>query len=247
MTSFLRLAYQRSKTLFEACLPSHCLLCDLPSQQSLICQCCHHAILTERPCCLHCGSALVISQPFCGECIKHRFAFQQLHAIASYQSPYPALIKQLKYNNQLLFADLLGLLLATSVKQRYKPQQLQQIDGLIPVPLHINKLRTRGFNQANLITNALIKNLPLQIVKEQVIRNKITTPQEGLSRQQRALNLEGAFSLTPQDQHSLQGKYVVIIDDVVTTGATINSLCHCLLKAKVKRIDVWCICRTELQ
>ena len=227
-------------------MPSTCLLCHLTSQQSLICSYCHDAILTERPCCLHCGCGLTNSQAFCGECLQHHFYFQQLHAIASYHPPFPEMIKQLKYSNQLLYADLLALLLADSIKQRYSQQQLQEIDYLIPVPLHIKKHRHRGFNQAQLISQALAKHIPLKVNQHAIIRNKYTEAQEGLSRAQRATNLKRAFSLSEEAIRSLQGKYIVLIDDVVTTGATINSLCQCLLDANVKRVDVWCICRTEL-
>lgn len=247
MRYFLGHIYQQSQRLLEACLPSHCLLCDLPSKQSLICTFCYNAILAERPCCLHCGSGLTQSQNFCGECLKHPFYFQQLHAIANYESPFPELIKQLKYNNQLLYADLLGLLLASSIKQRYTEQQLQEIDFLLPVPLHIKKHRKRGFNQAQLISDALIKHLPLPTIADSpLIRNKFTHAQEDLNRKQRTLNLKQAFSLNEQSSISLKGKYIVLVDDVVTTGATINSLCQCLLDAEVSRIDVWCISRTEL-
>ena len=158
----------------------------------------------------------------------------------------------MKYNNHLLYADLLGLLLAKSIKLRYNQQQLQEIDYLIAVPLNIQKHRKRGFNQAQLINDALIKHLPVlntatqQMHEQPIIRHKLTTAQEGLSRAQRLLNLNNAFSLSDQAKITLPGKYVVLIDDVVTTGATINSLCQCLLAANVKRIDVWCICRTEL-
>lgn len=243
---FIKMLYQNSQTLLEACLPSHCLLCNLPSKQSLICSFCKEAILTERPCCLHCGSGLSYSQPFCGECVRHHFYFDQLHAMASYHPPFPTLIKQLKYNNQLLNGELLGLLLAESLKQRYTDSDFKDIDYILPVPLHTQKQRKRGFNQAQLIAEALIQHLPLTLSKQQVVRNKVTAPQEGLSRHQRNINLKNAFTLDIKAHRSLQGKYIVLIDDVVTTGATINSLCQCLLAAGVKRIDVWCICRTEL-
>ena len=252
MKNFLNAINQHCQTLLEACLPSHCLLCHLPSKQSLICQCCYDSILTDRPCCLHCGCGLTSSQAYCGECLQHPFSFRQLHAIASYQTPFPVLIKQLKYNGQILYADLLGLLLAHSIQNRYSQQQLQEIDYIIAIPLHTKKHRSRGFNQAQLIKDSLVKHLPvLTLYKPPVnqpfiIRNKLTTAQEGLSRAQRLHNLNHAFSLSKDAEISLQGKNIVLIDDVVTTGATINSLCQCLSTAKVKTIDVWCICRTEL-
>ena len=225
MKNLIHSISQYSRKLFEACLPSLCLLCHLPSKQSLICPFCHDAILTERPCCLHCGCGLTSTQSFCGECLKHHFDFTQLHAIASYQSPFPELIKQLKYNNQLLYADLLGQLLADSIKQRYSQQQLQEIDYLIPVPLHIKKHRKRGFNQALLISKALTKYIPITITENVIIRNKFTEAQEGLSRAQRTKNLKHAFSLTKKAETSLQGKYVVLMVAPVVTTSSINKIC----------------------
>jgi len=243
----MHLIYQQTQKLFEACLPSLCLLCHLPSKSSLVCEYCHDAILIERNCCLRCGCGLSQTQLICGECLQHHFEFTQLHAVASYQSPFPELIKQLKYNNHLLYADLLGQLLADSILQRYSQDQLQEIDYLIPVPLHKQKQRQRGFNQAQLICEALSKRLPVKIAQATLTREKFTHPQEGLTRHQRMLNLKHAFSLTETKKEELKDKHIVLIDDVVTTGATINSLCQVLLAAGAKRIDVWCICRTELQ
>ena len=245
MQKILKTIYQYTQKISKSCLPDYCLLCNLHSQKGLICDICHDAILTERTYCLHCGSGLTTTQLYCGECLQYPFYFDQLHAIANYQPPFPDLIKQLKYNNQLMYADLLGLLLAQSIKSRYSSLALQNIDYLIATPLHDKKHRQRGFNQAQLIAEALVKELPLTMASSTIIRNKQTIPQEGLTRHQRTKNLNNAFTLTDEAKAELKGKYIVLLDDVVTTGATINSLCQCLLAAQVTRIDVWCICRTE--
>jgi len=244
---FKKYCCTQGRRLFEAFLPSRCLLCHLPSQGALLCHDCHDAVMHHRPCCQHCGCGLNQDQEVCGECLRHRVEFTQLHAIASYQAPFPALIKQLKYHQRLLYADLLGQLLAESVSARYTIQDLQRIDYIMPVPLHPQKQRKRGFNQAQVISQALSQHLPLTQLNNVITRNKTTTPQEGLTRPQRQRNLKNAFSIHPHNPIDLTGKYIVLIDDVVTTGATMNSLCDCLLKAHVARIDVWCICRTELQ
>ncbi|MDN2664554.1 ComF family protein [Psychromonas sp. 14N.309.X.WAT.B.A12] len=246
MLYFLTRLISESQALFSACLPSHCLMCGLHSADQLICQHCNQAILTERPCCLHCGYGLAQTQNVCGECLKHPFKFNRLVAVSGYQAPFPALIKKLKYQHQLIYGDLLGLLLANIVKQSYSEDQQKQIDYILPVPLHPKKHRIRGFNQAHLIADALLKQLPLRAkLVTPIDRNKATTAQEGLTRKQRNLNLSNAFSMAVPTLN-LQGKHVVLIDDVVTTGATINSICECLLSAGVKKVDVWCISRTEL-
>jgi len=246
MQHFLAKLMNSSKALLSACLPSHCLICDLHSTDQLICLHCYQAILTERPCCLHCGYGLAQTQNICGECLKHPFKFNRLVTVSGYQTPFPALIKKLKYQHQLIYADLLGLLLAGIIKQNYSTDQLQQIDYIIAVPLHLKKHRIRGFNQAHLIADATLKHLAIraQLITP-ISRNKITSAQEGLTRKQRKLNLNNAFSITDTSLN-LQGKHIVLIDDVVTTGATINSLCECLINIGASKVDVWCISRTEL-
>lgn len=203
-------------------------------------------MLTERTCCLHCGYPLTENRNHCGDCLKHNFLFNELHALSNYQPPFPQLIKQLKYHNQLINAELLGQLLARSIQQRYSQEKLLSIDYVIPVPLHNRKLRSRGFNQSKLISDALLKQLNLTTPSLIITRNKSTQAQEGLTRSQRKRNLNKAFALPDKLTEKVKNKKVVLIDDVVTTGATINALCEVLIKAQVKQIDVWCICRTEL-
>ncbi len=114
---------------------------------------------------------------------------------------------------------------------------------MIAVPLHHKKLRQRGFNQAALIAEAVAKQLSIPVLKDAIQRHKETLPQENLSINKRKKNLHGAFHI--HDNVHLQNKHIAIIDDVVTTGATINSLCQSLLKAGVASITVFCISRTD--
>ena len=230
----------------ELILPAQCLLCGLPSHNQLICPDCLKAITPNRPCCQHCGLSLVKSQPFCGDCLKQDHLFTQLHALADYQRPYPTLIKKFKYAKKLIYGELLAELLSQSITHSLSPQQLSKIDCLIPVPLHPKKHRQRGFNQAQLIAQHIGKQLNYPVLLDTVQRNKQTIAQEGLSLQKRKANLKNAFQLSRNHKKLLSGAYVVIIDDVVTTGATIDSVCRVLMQSGVKRIDIWCICRTGL-
>ena len=234
------------KCLIEFILPTQCLLCHLPSDNKLICKHCQKALGQNRSCCQHCGLPLPESQPFCGDCLKHPHLFTQLHALGDYQKPYPALIKKFKYNNQLINGELLAELLIKSITRNISKQQLSDIDYLLPVPLHTQKHRQRGFNQAQLLAQPIAKQLQIPILFNTVIRHKQTCAQEGLSLQKRKGNLKNAFAVSSKLKTNLTGSYIVIIDDVVTTGATVNSLCQVLLQAGVKRVDVWCICRTAL-
>lgn len=224
-------------------LPARCLLCHLPSNDKLICVHCQKSLSQERACCQHCGLSLDISADFCGDCLQQKYLFTKLHALASYQAPYPKLIKQLKYEKKLIVAELLGKQLAKSMTAHFSTRAIDCFDYLIAVPLHNKKLRQRGFNQAQLIAQVVSKQINIPLLTGYVERNKETVPQEGLSIAKRKRNLQGAF--TVNNNIKWQGKHIAVIDDVVTTGATINSLCQSLNGENVASITVLCICRTD--
>lgn len=242
----LQLILQNLRHFIELVLPAQCLLCCLPSNNKLICTHCHAVLIQDRPCCQHCGLSLPKSQPFCGDCLKQFHLFTQLHALADYQKPYPTLIKKFKYKKQLIYGELLAFLLIKSIIRNISFQQIAQIDYLLPAPLHKQKHQQRGFNQAQLLAQQISRQLHLPVLLDTVKRHKQTLAQEGLSLQKREANLKNAFTIHPEQKTKLSGSYIVIIDDVVTTGATVNNLCQVLLQAGVGRIDVWCICRTAL-
>lgn len=232
--------------LTELILPTQCLVCHLPSKNKLICHHCEKAIIHNRSCCQHCGLTLPISQAFCGDCLKQDHLFTQLHAVADYQEPFPTLIKKFKYAKQLINGELLADLMIVSITNSLDPQQLSNIDYLLPVPLHKKKHQRRGFNQAQLLAEKISQQFNIPILLKDVTRQKQTNAQESLSLLKRKQNLKNAFRFSKKQKTQLAGRYIVIIDDVVTTGATVNSLCQLLLQADAKRIDIWCICRTAL-
>jgi len=210
--------------LIELFLPAHCLICTLKSDNKLICLHCQQALIKERTCCQSCALPLSQSQTHCGGC----------------------LIKGFKYSKQLLNGEALAELLALSLLYNFSSAELSKVDYLIPVPLYKKKHRQRGFNQAQLIAQLLAKKFSIPLLNKAVERVKHTNVQEGLSVKKRKRNLHNAFSVNKEESQKLAGRHIVIIDDVVTTGATVNSLSQVLLEAGVKHIDVWCICRTSL-
>ena len=246
LKTIIQFIQQTFKQFIEQLLPAQCLLCQLSSDNKLICTHCQNALIQPRPCCQCCGLSLPNSLPFCGDCLKQAHRFTRLHAISDYVPPYPQIIKKFKYSKQLIHVELLGELLVQSLQLNLSVQQINAVDYLLAVSLHKQKNRQRGFNQAQLIANVVAKQLELSVLSSVVERHKQTTAQESLSPQQRKKNLNNAFSIKSDSQHNLSGAYIVIIDDVVTTGATANSLCQILLDAGARRVDIWCICRTTL-
>lgn len=246
MISIFYFLKQKVNILIELFLPAHCLICALKSDNRLICLHCQKALIKKRTCCLNCALPLSQSQSHCGDCLTNPHLFTRLHAIDDYQAPYTNLIKRFKYSKQLLNGHALGELLALSLLYNFSSSELTKVDYLIPIPLYKKKHRQRGFNQAQLIAQLLAKKFSIPLLNNAVERIKQTNVQEGLNVKKRKRNLRNAFLLNKEEGHKLAGCHIVIIDDVVTTGATVNSLSRVLLESGVKRIDVWCICRTSL-
>jgi ComF family protein len=112
--------------------------------------------------------------------------------------------------------------------------------ALVPVPLHVSRLRQRGFNQSIELFLPVARAMGIPLLREVVIRHRATSSQVGLSRSQRRRNLRGAFVV----RESLP-EHVAIVDDVVTTGTTVNELARVLRRAGVERIDVWSVARAD--
>jgi ComF family protein len=148
----------------------------------------------------------------------------------------PALIGGAKFRSRLNLARLLGQCLALSLSERDA-----EMPGLIvPVPLHSKRLRERGYNQALEVARSLGRELSIPIAAGCCARVLATAPQAGLEQKERRRNIRGAFDVLrppPADR-------VAIVDDVVTTGSTVSELARVLLKAGVKRVDVWAVART---
>jgi ComF family protein len=155
-----------------------------------------------------------------------------------YQPPVTRLIRQLKFSHQLLYARILGELLAEKIRSEwYQKKSLPTV--IIPIPLHPKRLQTRGFNQALEIARPIAKQLRIPIQTRGISRIKPTLAQATLSQDQRRNNISQAFALS----HSVKHQNVAVVDDVVTTGSTLQEFCRLLKKNGAARIDVWCCAR----
>ncbi|WP_342752146.1 ComF family protein [Vibrio sp. JC009] len=154
--------------------------------------------------------------------------------MGDYQTPLSGYVSQLKYHHKYRFAYDLSYLLSLNIDH---PAPV-----VIPVPLHWKRYIRRGYNQSWILAHYLCEHLgqQSQLNRKVFRRIKSTPPQQSLSLQARQSNLSGAFQLLnhPGVEH------VAIVDDVVTTGSTARHLCQLLLDIGVKKIDIYCICRT---
>lgn len=169
----------------------------------------------------------------CGHCLANPPAFAATIAGFSYDFPVDSLIQALKYGGNLAVASLLARLLAEQVAPESRP------DLVIPMPLHPARLGERGFNQSTEIARPLARSLKLTLASDICRRAKNTPPQATLDHKERVRNIRGAFSSAGE----VAGKKLAVVDDVMTSGATVNELAKTLLRAGAAEVRVWVVAR----
>lgn len=184
-------------------------------------QCRREIEVIQPPVCLHCGQPLdegVAPGAKCARCQSASSALDGLRAYAYHSGPLREAIHQFKYEDLRSLTAPLGELMAKGWNA-LAPDGCE-IDALVPVPLHASRLRQRGYNQAALLAHELGASLQLPVVEDVLVRVKATAPQVGLGAKARQLNVKGAFQCV---NDSLSGRQVLLIDDVCTTGSTLEA------------------------
>lgn len=214
-------------------LPYHCILCHQTSDQRRdLCADCQATLPFLGHCCQQCAMPLPSGQR-CGACLKHPPYFDRTFALFRYESPINQWITQLKFHRNLRNASLLSELFLE------KYNHIERPDLIIPVPLHPKRLRQRGFNQAIELARPFAKHFHTTLEKHHCMRMRHTPAQSSIPAKQRQQNLKKAFAYRgPIPQH------VAIVDDVITTGHTVNELSQLLRQAGCQQIDIWAIART---
>lgn len=192
------------------------------------------------PQCLICGDRLTSAQLLMGDgqcvnCRESQPEFERAVSFGEYQGGLRGLIHLLKYENVTSAQAPLGRMLADAISEL-----LPALGGrrllLVPVPLHNNRRRSRGFNQAELIARSALKRLPAQFefAAAVLIRQRETISQVGLSREERIENMRGAFRVS--DAARVEGRNAVVIDDVMTTGTTLSECARVLKTAGAEKV-----------
>jgi ComF family protein len=220
-------------------LPYTCILChNYSTRLQDLCENCFNDLPSLQHACPRCANPL--SSPHnivCGYCLKQTTSFDATYALYFYQAPISKLIMNLKFGQSLVNARILGELLAQRIQQAwYYNKPLPEV--IIPVPLHPKRLKERGFNQALEIARPIAKILHLPLEFTSCQRIKHTVAQATLPANQRLQNVKNAFHI-----EKLPFKHVAVVDDVITTGYTINEFCQALKSTGVHSIDVWCCAR----
>ncbi len=219
-------------------LPPTCILCGNAGFDSNdICHGCFNDLNRNNHCCYRCAEIFETpnaAPQLCGHCVSQTPAFEETHAPFIHQGIIRHLIARLKFNRQYQNARLLGTLLANHLE---KTAEIPEI--IIPVPLHKQRYRQRGFNQSVEIAKTLSKQLNIPLDTKSCIRHRNTPHQIDLPAKQRHKNIKNAFKNTKP----IKASHVAIFDDVMTTGSTVNELAKLLKKAGVNRVDVWVCAR----
>lgn len=185
--------------------------------------------------CARCGRPLSRSVPACATCRRAPFPLQQIRAACAFGGSVRKAIHAFKYEGMFAVAEPLATLLVDNW-----PAWEQAIDLVIPIPLHPERERERGYNQSALLVRHLSRQLGLPRDEDVLWRTRHTTPQVGLSVEQRRRNVRGAFAA---DSAGVAGKHLLLVDDVFTTGATLASAAGALLARGAQSVRGYCLAR----
>ena len=213
------------KSLADFVYPPICYGCDTEVDEGLVCEGCRLALFThELAVCPQCGRPCTRTAETCGQC-RMPFSLRRVRALGTYVPPFDKLVQAFKYSGKTKVGELLGLALAALVQQ---DEVLSAADAICPVPLHPARLRERGFNQSLLLAAAISMSTRIPLVECLTRTRNTATQTRKMSSEARLKNLAGAFRLRPDS--SVGGKKVLLVDDVMTTGATLDQAAQELLK-----------------
>lgn len=225
-------------------IPLECPLCGSATlSETGMCVACENSLPTPLRPCRRCSAELPESGPWrdcCESCLLNPPAFDRCLCGFRYEFPVRELVGAFKFQADFAAGRTLARLLAARLTLAWKDAQVTPV--LIPVPLHTSRLRERGFNQSALLAREISARCGLDLALRHCHRTRATHSQRGLRAGERSSNLRGAFALT-EPQRVLP--HVVIVDDVVTTMATVNALAQLYRKSGTRHIDVACLARVS--
>lgn len=218
-------------SLLDTLIPPDCCLCGTSTGAGNggvpVCSSCAGELprhdMPACPCC----ALPTLEGKICGRCLRDPPAFDSTHALYGYVFPADVLVCSFKYRHRLSLARFF----AGAV------ESLPEADVIVPMPLHPRRLSERGFNQALEIARPLARTLPLE--QGGVVRKRHTPPQAMLDREARLANPRGAFAC----RRRFDGLRVMVIDDVMTTGASLDALAHCLKAAGAAAVHNFVLAR----
>ncbi|MFC5355850.1 ComF family protein [Azospirillum himalayense] len=238
-----RLATRVLGGILDTLLPPRCLCCGgaVDRQGGLCAPCWSGLTFIAPPLCAGCGTPFDFAlegEPLCGACIAEPPVFARARAVLAYDDGSRPLVLGFKHGDRIHAAGAYGAWLA-----RAGAELLADADLLAPVPLHRLRLFRRRYNQAALLAQAAGRQAARPVIPDLLVRRRATPSQGGLDRSGRRRNVKGAFAVRPGLEPRVAGKRIVLVDDVLTTGATLSECARVLLRAGAERVDALTLAR----
>jgi ComF family protein len=218
----------------QGALPQACVLCAAASGNAMICNACAACMPTIRDACPRCALASP-GNAICGACLSKPLPLDATIAAWCYAFPADCLLHAFKYGGRLALAEPLADAVANAVRARRAPLP----DCLVAMPLAPRRQRERGFNHAHEIARRVSSHFAIPLAHA-LRRTRDAPPQAGLTLRERARNVRDAF----EAREGAAGRSVAIVDDVMTTGATLGAAARALRKVGAVRVDAWIVART---
>lgn len=224
------------RSVVDFVLPPACTLCKRPG--NLLCaECATTIVWVHGPACHRCGRITDLPVSACWSCRQKPHTLSQIRTAVWFEGAIPELIHRLKYKEGFALAPLLGRYMAEAW-----PDWDEPVDLIVPVPLHLDRHKMRGYNQSALLTQALSNSIPFPWDEGAIRRVRYTRPQVGLTATERQNNLRGAFQADPVQ---VTGKHVLLVDDVYTTGSTLREVAQATMAAGARRVSGYCLARAK--
>jgi ComF family protein len=226
-----------ARAALDIALPTLCVSCHEPVAGDGLCAACWSQLsFIAPPYCARLGIPFVYD-PGPGllsmEAIANPPAYQRARAAVRYDDVARTLVHALKYQDRTDLAPTMGRWMA-----RAGHELLKDADALIPVPLHWQRSWSRRYNQSGALARVIAAQAGIPVWGDVLQRTRQTRQQVGLSRAERSRNVQGAFSVAAEKKSALQGRRVILIDDVLTSGATVDTCARALLRARAASVDV---------
>lgn len=235
--------------------PTLCRVCHRWQGQT-ICAGCILAAGLDTARCHRCAINVPFGQSLCRDCDDTPPTFDHAIAALDYALPWQGLITGLKFRQDTALAGTLSTLLAQAVRQRWdrpgqsppsrRPLRAGAPTVVMPVPLSDTRLRERGYNQADLLATHLGRQLGLPVLHDALIRRRHTQRLMRLNADEREAHIRQAFAINPARLKHLKRRHVAVVDDVLTSGATLNEAARTLWLAGAHEVSVWVVARTPL-
>ncbi len=224
------------REIVDLLYPRRCPLCDgVVDWGGLICPVCEKKLTyIEEPFCRRCGKPLETEEEYCFDCAKREHEYREGTALFVHQGAVRDSLYRFKYENKREYALFYA---AQTARFRGEWIRRRRVEAIVPVPLHKNRKKERGYNQAELYARHLGRSLGIPVIRNWLVRRADTRPQKELDRTQRKNNMKRAFKCK---KNIVQFKYILLVDDIYTTGSTVDAAAKALKQAGAQ--DVFFVC-----